>query len=201
MIKRVFLGALVTLFAVVVIFLCAQIYSQSKILRALDDVPPAYAYGPADADLSMVEFVKYTCPHCRDIHGTVLEAVQRDGHVRYVPRVLPTSGLADAQMAYAAARQDAFKLAHESLLQDPRIMDEGGLMAIAGTLGLDTEKLQADMEDDAVIAEINENVHLFHAVGGRATPTFLIGNDILYVPEGRMPTVEDFLKMFEEARQ
>ena len=195
MIKKVFLGV----FALIVVFLAVQIVLVLRTYAALDDVSADYAYGPEDADLSVVEFIKYTCPHCRDVHPVILEAVERDGNVRYVPRPLP-SEVEDAHMAYAAGEQGMFKLAHGLLLQDPRILDEGGLMAIAETAGFDLETLQADMKSEAVEERVYENIKLFLGIGGTHTPTFVIGGKIIYVPEGRMPTVEDFLAMFEEAR-
>ncbi|MDB2682874.1 thioredoxin domain-containing protein [Alphaproteobacteria bacterium] len=201
MIKKISIGALIGVFALIVLMFGLEIYSKISALGSLDDVPAQYSYGPADADLSVVEFVKYTCPYCRDVHDTIMEAVERDGNVLYVPRVLPTVGLKDAQMSYAAGKQGLFKLAHGALLKDPRIMEEDGLMSIADTLGFDQVQLEKDMQDDEIIDQINDNITLFHAVGAKATPTFVIGGDIIYTPEDRMPSVEDFLAMFEEARQ
>lgn len=194
---KVFFGV----FALIVLFLAFQIYLIHRTYAALDDVPAEYSYGPEDADLTVVEFVKYTCPHCRTIHPVIMEAVSRDGHVRYIPRPLPSDRVQDAQFVYAAGQQGLFKVVHSILLQDPNILAEGALMTIAEGLDVDTEKLKIDMEGDEVRRLINDNIKVFLNIGGSRTPTFMIGQKIMYVPEEKMPTVEDFLKMFEEARQ
>lgn len=198
--KKLWPKIVLAVFAVIVLFLGYQIYMIQHTYAALDDVPADYTYGPADADLTVVEFVKYTCPHCRDIHPVIMDAVTRDGKVRYIPRPLPSDKVGDAQFVYAAGKQGLFKLAHPLLLQDPRILDEGGLMAIAETMGADKAKLQEDMQSPDVEKLINDNIDVFLNIGGNRTPTFMIGTDIMYVPQDKMPTAEDFLTMFKEAR-
>lgn len=168
---------------------------------ALDQTAQGYSIEPEDADISLVEFVSYTCPHCRSIHETVLKAVEQDGKVTYVPRPLPSNKVADAQMAYAAGLQGQFLKAHSTLLTDGRILDEGGLMVIADSIGLDTKRLAKDMKSDHVIDQVNRNIRLLRFINSTRTPTFVINKKQVFVPEGQMPSVQDFLTMFEEARQ
>ena len=199
MLRKIFIAIPVALFILFALYIGAHIVSLQYTKAQLDNVPDAYTYGNPDGDVTLVEFVKYTCPYCRQFHQTVIEAVRQDGNVRYIPRPLP-SDVKDAQLAYAAGEQGLFHLAHGALLQDPRIMDEGGIMAIAETLGFeDMEKLKTDMDSDTIKSHIQTNIDLFYALGLQSTPTYIIG-DIIFVPENTPPTVEDFLTLFNQAR-
>lgn len=206
MIKKFIIYPAIGLFTIIVAVLLFQIAvaligKMTPPLTIADSAKQEYALGPNDADVSLVEFAIYTCPHCRDIHATILEAVQKDGNVRYIPRPLPSQTVEAAQMAYAAGEQDKFMMTHSALLTDGRILDEGGLMTIAQSVGLDTKRLQQDMTSASIIDQVNENIDIFNSFGGTRTPTFVINNETIFVPEGQMPTVDSFLKMFEEARQ
>jgi len=201
MMKKFVIYPAVGLFALIVLVLLYQIFTVATTKGALDQTPQEYGIGAQNADVSLVEFAIYTCPHCRDIHQTVLEAVRQDGNVRYVPRPLPSGQIEDAQMAYAAGLQGKFLQTHSALLTDGRILDEGGLMSIAETVDLDTDRLQNDMKSAAIITKVNENIRLFRSLGGTRTPTFVINKETVFVPEGEKPSVQDFLDMFAEARK
>ena len=198
MLKKILIAIPLALFILVAFYIIAQIVSVQYTKAQLDDVPVEYTYGNPDGDVTVVEFVKYTCPYCRAFHPILMEAVRRDKNVHYIPRPLP-SEVDDALLSYAAGEQDMFHLAHGLLLQDPRILDEGGIMAIAETMNIDTDKLKEDMKSDKVRAQIQTNIDLFLSMGLNATPSYIVG-DIIYVPE-TPPTVEDFLALFERARE
>lgn len=201
MMKKIIIYPAIGLFALVVLTLIYQIIVVANMNRTLDKVPEGYGLGPEKADISLVEFAIYTCPHCREVHETVLKAVKEDGNVRYVPRPLPSGQIGDAQMAYAAGLQGKFMMAHSALLTDGRILDEGGLTAIGEMIGLDIEKLETDMKNGEVIDKVNHNIALFRELGGTHTPTFVIDKKRVFIPEGQMPSVQDFLDMFAEARK
>ena len=199
MIKKILLSLFALICLIIALFIGAQMVAVSQTKSALTNASSDYTYGNEDGDLTVVEFVKYTCPHCRSLHPVIMEAVKQDGNVRYIPRPLP-SEVKDVHLAYAAGEQGLFHLAHGALLKDPRILEDGGIMAIAGTLGLDIKKLKTDMDSSKTQQKINENIQLFLDMGLTRTPTFIIGGDTIFVPEGSPPTVQDFLQLFKEAR-
>ena len=189
--------------AVLIALVSFNIFQLYTGYRSLSHVPPGYALASASSDLDVVEFLDYSCRYCREIHPTIIQAVKRDGGVRYIPRPLPSrnpEGFYAAVLAYAAGQQNAFIKTHNALMENYRVINEDILADLTQKTGLNYEQLMRDIEDDAVKGMIVKNGRLFKKVGGRATPTFIIGDRIFYVPEGRMPTVEDFLKMFNEAR-
>lgn len=169
----------------------------------LDDVPAGYSSGPDNADLTVVEFLSYGCEWCRAAHPTITEAVKQDGHVRYIPRPIPTEDEQSVHaglLAYTAGKQGGFMAVHNEMMENYRAVDDASLVDIATRNKLDLEKLGADLKSGVSADELIHNGKLFNNIGGSATPTFVIGRGMIYVPEGQMPTVEDFLEMFKEAR-
>lgn len=171
--------------------------------RGLGDVPAEFVIGPQDADLTVVEFMDYACPYCREAHPTITEAVRRDGKVRYVPRPLPSSdknSAGAAMLAVMAGTQGKFEAVHDELMRNYRVLNLEIQNEILQNAGIDTANFGSPEQAQAAKDYITENGRAFEKLDSRGTPTFMIGNKILYMPEGRMPTVEDFLNMFAEAR-
>lgn len=171
--------------------------------KALEKMPAGYVIGPADADVNVVEFLDYACPYCKEVHPTIMAAVRRDGKVRYSPRpvaFLSEESVKAAVLAYAAGRQGRFTDMHDALMGDPRDLNDEVLSDAAGRIGTDLATLEEIAQTQQTQDDVIYNLKTFKRLGGKATPTFIIDELIFYVPEGRMPTVEDFLKMFAEAR-
>ena len=172
--------------------------------KDLANVPPDQVLGNPNGDLSVVEFLDYRCIYCKDVHPTITEAVRRDGKIRYIIRplvFLDEQSLEASKALYAAANQGQFALMHEKLIAHQGDFDEDSLEDIAQSAGLNEDQFEADMSSDEIFKPLRENYTIFAKIGGNATPTFVVGHRLQYVPEGRMPTVEDFLNMFEQARK
>ncbi|MCB1532025.1 MAG: thioredoxin domain-containing protein [Alphaproteobacteria bacterium] len=199
MIKNIVLGVL----CLAIAFVGYQIFDAYRVRGALADVEAPLQTGPQDADLEVVEFLDYGCPYCREAHPTIMEAVQRDGRVRYIPRPVaflgPESAYA-AVVAYAAAQQDKFFEMHDALIRNFDNFNETTMPNIAAQAGADPALIQQQLDKGYLQEQVLENLDLFEAMGTNATPTFVIGGDMIYVPEGRMPSVDDFLEMFNKAR-
>ncbi len=182
-------------------YLSFQIYTLSSLSRAAFKVPAEYTSGSDSADLKVVEFLDYSCPDCRQIHPIIKEALQKDGRVTYIPRPLPSSdaqSVKTAQLVYAAGKQGRFIDVHNALIEN----FQNGSGAIKSHIppDIDRAKLEEDAKDEAILKTIARNGEVYMKLGRDSVPTFLIGKKIIYVPEDKIPTVEDFLRMFNEAR-
>jgi protein-disulfide isomerase len=188
--------------AVIAAFLIYGIYTMAGAKGALKYFPPEYTSGPADADLTVVEFMDFDCIHCRNAHPIINEAVAQDGKVRYAPVPLPvlTGDSAYAvKLTYAAAKQGKYKEAVDEFITNYGKVDESNVTDIALKLGVDGDQLKADAESEEIKEAIARNLRLFMRLEVRGTPTFFIGYDMKYEPKGS-PTVENFLSVFNEAR-
>jgi len=102
--------------------------------------------------------------------------------------------------AYAAAEQGEFWEYHDAFYpggekRAKNELSEDALIALAGELGLDTERFAVDMNSDKTRTQIEENQQLGFSLGAASTPVFLLGG----VPiSGAQPT-EVFVQAFEDA--
>lgn len=173
------------------------------------DVPSAYTIGPADADLVIVEFVRYNCGLCQQMQAPFAAAMARDGKVRYVPRPIafeeahPGQG-ALVKLNYAAAKQGQFIEAFNYILsRGLEKLDEVELARMSAELGLDIVQLKADMEKPDVAALVKENEDFFEEWGFNSVPVFLMGRSAIYRirSDQPIPTEDEFIEMFEKARR
>lgn len=199
MVFRIFIALVVLaniLFAV-------QIYQLSRAHAMLAEVPAGYSIGPADADITVVEFFDYACPHCATVDPVIMEAVKRDGHVRYVPRPIVSpdpDGTIYSRAVYAAGLQGKFIEMHRELIGDFRVLNERRKDELAAKTGIDAKKFRADMESKDVQASLDRNMWLIRYFYSKSVPHFIIGGKIKFSPGAHTPSVEDFLEMFKEAR-
>lgn len=198
MIWRFFLLAL----AASIGLLSFTVYTLYSAQKALERVPSVYTFGPEDADIKVVGFLDYSCAHCREAWPAIMEAVKKDGKVRFAPLLISPPGGDDEyalRLTYAAAVQEKYKEAFTHIISDYRPIGEESVDDLSLKAGLDAARLREDIGTPIVDGQINKNTELFKKLGGQYTPAFFIGPRIKYVPTST-PTTEDFLRVFQEAR-
>lgn len=146
-----------------------------------DPVDPEHDHvkGPADAELTLVEYLDYECPFCA--RATDLgEQVRRHfgDRLRYVPRHLPLEIHPHAELAAlaaeAAARQGAFWPMHATLFAHQDELELQDLIGYAADLRLDVEQFMRDLDDEDLARHVQRDVASAEASGVRGTPTFFI---------------------------
>ena len=121
-----------------------------------------------------------------------------EGEVRVVFKELPllesrtkTSREA-AKVALAAARQGKYTTIHFSLMKE-RSLTKERMLLIAEKAGLDMEKLEKDMEDEALDRQINDAIVLAQKIPSLSgTPYFYINDD--YVSGANTDRLEALLE-------
>ncbi|HEY6123026.1 MAG TPA: Na+/H+ antiporter NhaA, partial [Steroidobacteraceae bacterium] len=141
-----------------------------------------HALGPARAEITLVEYGSYDCPHCRAANARIGEVREQLGdRVRYVFRHRPISGseLARraAELVEQASTPDEFWSAHVSLMTRSRTLTEDDLRAVADDLRLGENSTEAAASLEARARErVDADVASSHASGVRFTPTFFINS-------------------------
>ena len=144
--------------------------------------PDSPVGGNPDGDATLVEFADYNCPYCRRVAPTMIEAEAADPKLRIVYKEIPILGpnsVFAAKAALAARQQGKYIEFHRALMNAKGVVAEGLVLAMAKKIGLDVEKLKADMEAPEIQAAIDRNLALARALGINGTPTFVIGNQIM----------------------
>lgn len=153
--------------------LVAQVQAHRAELLAGGGVP---VLGDAGGAVTVVEFFDYRCGYCKRSLDAVRAALARAG-VRVQMREYPILGddsARAARLALAAARQGAYEDAHFALMAHDGSYDEAAVESIAADLGLDLDRLRADMTLPELDALIEANRELAARLGVTGTPAFLI---------------------------
>ncbi len=126
--------------------------------------------------VTVVEFFDYRCGYCKRSLDAVRGALRLAG-VRVQLREYPILGDASvraARAALAAARQGAYEAAHFALMEHDGEFDAAEIDSIMRGLGLDMERLAADLDSAGIDALIDANRELAARLGVTGTPAFLV---------------------------
>jgi protein-disulfide isomerase len=157
-----------------------------------------HAAGSADAPLTLVEYGDYQCPHCAAA-DPVVRAVQKalGADLRFVFRNFPLTEAHPAaepaaEFAESAAVQGKFWDAHDAIFawsrrHGPPSLGPDAFDAIATSLKLDPQQLEADVESHRYLERIKNDFNGGIRSGVNGTPTFFING----VRFDGAPTVED----------
>ncbi|HYJ41355.1 MAG TPA: Na+/H+ antiporter NhaA, partial [Steroidobacteraceae bacterium] len=151
----------------------------NRLERAVDPERD-HTLGAARAEITLVEFGSYDCPHCRAANARIGEVrAQLGDRVRYVFRHRPISGSELARRAAELVEQaqtpDDFWSAHVSLMTRSRTLTEDDLRAVADDLRLGENPLEvATALETRARERVDADVASSHASGVRFTPTFFI---------------------------
>ena len=135
--------------------------------------------GPERAPVTVVEYGDFECPYCGLAEPAVRELLSDFGDVRYVWRHLPLTDVhPHAQLAAeateAAAKQGAFWELHDLLLEHQGALTVRDLTGYATSLGLDTERFNADLRKHVGAARVAEDTDSADLSGVSGTPTFFV---------------------------
>src|SRR5437899_2681683 len=111
-----------------------------------------HSAGPDGAPITLVEYGDYQCPHCGRAYPIVKELRRRLGKkLWFVFRNFPLANIHPnaehaAEAAEAAAVQDRFWPMHDRLFERQFALDDEYLVEYAAELGLDADRLAAELE-------------------------------------------------------
>src|SRR4051795_5877429 len=116
------------------------------------DAARDHIVGTDRAEITLVEYGSYDCPHCRAANARITEVREQLGErVRYAYRHRPITNSDIARRAAELVEQaptaDAFWSAHVTLMTRSRTLTEDDLVAVAEDLHL------SNREDDAAARE------------------------------------------------
>ncbi len=137
--------------------------------------------GNPDGDVTVVEFFDYQCHYCRQVMPSLRAQLGEDKKLRVVFKDFPILGedsVTAARAALAARKQDRYVPFHFALMTATDLSLDG-IMAVAKSVGLDTQRLAADMNAPDVEAQIQANYALARTLGIDGTPAFVIGDELI----------------------
>lgn len=144
----------------------------------VEGLAPVRKSGPYD--VTIVYFMDYQCPSCRQYTPDVARVLEEDRRVRVIYRDTPLLGPRSDDAARAAiasnfqGRHEAF---HHALMLTKGPLDEIAIRAAAQKAGVDWSRLQRDLASrgDEIDMVIARNFELAIATGIHGTPAFIVG--------------------------
>jgi protein-disulfide isomerase len=150
----------------------------------LEDID--HVRGERDAPLELVMFGDFQCPFCLGAQSVIRRVRDRVGdrlvfafrHLP-IPERHPLAPMA-AQASEAAAAQGKFWEYHDALFAAQPKLSLKTAIAVGKDLGLDTERLQAEIEGEVYLERIARDVGSAEISGVTGTPTFFANGTRLY---------------------
>lgn len=137
--------------------------------------------GNPKGDVTVVAFMDYACGYCRASLPGIDELLRKDPNVRIVYREYPVLGddsVVAARWALAAAEQGKFRAFHDALFAAGPSTE--GIAAAADKAGLDKAAAGKAIKSQAVGREIASNHSLGAKLVMNGTPSWVIGDQLLY---------------------
>ncbi|MEA2220005.1 MAG: Na+:H+ antiporter, NhaA family [Solirubrobacteraceae bacterium] len=147
--------------------------------------PDDHVSGPPDAPLQLVMYGDFQRPYCAASQSILRRVRERlDGRLRFAFRHMilhdmhPAAQLA-AEASEAAAAQGAFWPMHDRLYAARERLDLDHLVGHAAALGLDAERVRAELSGGVHAARVARDEASAKAGGVRGTPAFF-ANGVLH---------------------
>lgn len=160
--------------------------------------------GPAEAPITLVEYLDFECEACRTYYPIVKQLKEEyKDKIRFVVRYFPLPGhknsMTSALAVEAAGKQGKFWEMHDVLYEnqkswgektaaDPLIFEE-----YAKQIGLDMDKYKSDVNNSELKDRINRDKDSGTEMGVQGTPTFFINGERIPNPKG----FEDFKSIID----
>jgi protein-disulfide isomerase len=146
------------------------------------------AFGPADADVTVVDFSDYQCGPCKQGEPAFEKAIAADGRVRVIYKdwaALGPVSKTEAEIALAAQRQGRYLAVHRALMRSTTRGSPETLRTLVVGAGVDWVRLTSDLARDKHAIDVQLSRHAFQAwsLGLQGPPAYLVGP---YLIRGRL---------------
>ena len=138
--------------------------------------------GNPNGKVTMVEFFDYNCGYCKRAMPDVMRMVEEDKDLKLVLKEFPILGpgsLVAAKAALASKKQGKYWDFHLAMLGREGHVEADTVMEVAQSVGLDVQKLKADMESEEIGKILEANMSLAQKLGIQGTPAFIIDETLI----------------------
>lgn len=140
--------------------------------------------GNPKGDVTIVEFFDYNCPACKMMFESLDSLLKEDKNVRILFVEFPIFGpMSDmnARIATAVATMAPEKYYdfHSALMREKGKINADQAYQVAGTLGIDVEKLKAEVAKPESATYLNKDRQLGQQLKIQGTPAAIIGTQMV----------------------
>ncbi|CAN5142380.1 hypothetical protein BH11PAT4_BH11PAT4_6880 [soil metagenome] len=168
----------------------------------------AWVKGSVNPSVTITEYADYQCPGCAGMAPVINEVVSKTDYVKLEYRNYPLSQHNKARLAARAAesagRQGKFWDMHAILFANQSTWESTSLTSFRETvkeyaknLGLNIDQFVADLDDDSIDEQINQDISDGNKVPVTGTPTILVNGQKL---ESLPRTADEFIALVEASK-
>lgn len=170
--------------------------------RELVRDPNAIVVGNPDGSTSFVQFLDFMCTLSKKMDTAIMAMMKANPDLRVVYKPYPIRGSVSVfagKAGMAAYKIDPAKYLpfHIALMKESGFLTNARVLEIAKSVGLDVERLKAEMNDKAIAEEIQSTARLADKIGIPGTPALFFVKTHL-VPASNPNTVLYMLGEFTQ---
>lgn len=141
-----------------------------------------HSLGNPDGKYVVIEFFDYRCGWCRKTNQALWDAIDngKAPNIRWVPVDSPIFGASSiliSKFVLAAGNQGKFQEMHHAVVASTKELNKETLSEIAKNIGLDMDKLTADVESETISKKIEANMALAQELGISGVPFLIINGE------------------------
>jgi protein-disulfide isomerase len=151
---------------------------QTELQGSSDDL----VQGNPKGDVTLVEFFDYRCPYCKQVEPALDALLKDDSKLRIVYKEFPILGEASVfatRVALAAKKQGKYAAFHRAMMATKGDIGDEAVLNVAISLGLDINKIKADMSAPEIDKLIDQNYALADALNIQGTPAIIVGDTLI----------------------
>lgn len=139
--------------------------------------------GIGNAEVTIVEYGDYQCPHCGAAHPILKKMMAELGsQIRFVFRNFPLSEMHEyarpaALAAEAAGQQGKFWEMHDAIYENQLNLSTRLFIDLAEQLGLDIDNFKSAMQDQRLDEKVEGDFESGMMSGVNGTPTFFVNGE------------------------
>ena len=156
----------------------AAVARASQLLRD----PGSPVMGNPKGDVTLVKFTDYQCSFCKAAEPRIEKLIADDPQVRVVIKEFPVLGpvsVVAAKAALASQKQGKYHAYHQAMMAYRGKLTNEDIFAMAAKVGLDVDKLKADMESPEVTDQLIDTFNLARAMKISLTPAYVVNATVL----------------------
>jgi protein-disulfide isomerase len=146
--------------------------------------PRQVVMGNPNGDVTLIEFFDYNCGYCRRAQADMQQLIADDPNLKVVLKEFPVLGdgsieASQVSVAVSLLAPDKATEFHDALLAQSGQVNGDVALAVAESLGLDRDELEAKMDSPEVKDTITESYVLAQALSLTGTPSYVTSGEVV----------------------
>jgi protein-disulfide isomerase len=150
--------------------------------KGLLEDPMSPVLGDEQANVTIVEFLDYGCPYCREMDPLLVALMRRDPSVRIVHKQFPLLGpmsVFAARVALTAWKFGKHTEFHNAMMAWKEPLTEQAIVEVARAVGIDILALSQSVGSKEITSALLNDISFAKTFELTSTPGFIVGDELV----------------------